>query len=374
MKIIFSDNSLWCLLNFRGPIIDHYISLNYEVILVAPQDGKCDLTEIPRQARYIPITLDRTGINPWRDIKYFLALFHIYKSEHPDYIFHYTIKPNIYGSLASGLLGIRSAAMITGLGYVFSNNTFTNKLARLLYKFGLFFSEKVFVLNQSNLRTVLSHHIASEKKLIWLKGGEGVDLKKYKQQPYPLNARVRFLMIARILYEKGYTEYVETAKALKDQCDFYIMGALDSNPAAVPAAVLEDDVKAGYIKHIPFSTNVANEVAQADCIVHPSYHEGLSRVLMEALAFGRPIICSDIPGCRETVIEGENGFLCKPKDSLSLIEACQRFIGLSYEDRQQMSQKSRELAESIFDVTSVISEYDLIIDIKNKNYDSSHCK
>lgn len=375
MKIIFSDNSLWCLLNFRGPIIDHYISLNYEVILVAPQDGKCDLTEIPRQARYIPITLDRTGINPWRDIKYFLALFHIYKSEHPDYIFHYTIKPNIYGSLASGLLGIRSSAMVAGLGYVFSKNTIPNILARSLYKIALIFSERIFVLNQSNLETLLSHHIGNTKKLIWLKGGEGVDLKRYSQLPFPSNSRVRFLMIARILYEKGYTEYIETAKVLKDQCDFYIMGALDSNPVAVPAAVLEKDVQSGYIKHIPFDPDVRREIAKSDCIVLPSfYFEGLSRVLMEALASGRPIICSDIPGCRETVIEGENGFLCKPKDSLSLIEACQRFIGLSYEDRQQMSQKSRELAESIFDVTSVISEYDLIIDIKNKNYDSSHCK
>lgn len=359
MKILFSDNSLSCLLNFRGAVIEHCISLGYEVVLVAPQDG--DLLNIPEGARYIPIVLDRTGINPWKDIKYFLKLFRIYKAERPDYIFHYTIKPNIYGSLASRLLGIRSAAMITGLGYVFSNNTFTNKLARLLYKFGLFFSEKVFVLNQSNLRTVLSHHIASEKKLIWLKGGEGVDLKKYKQLPYPLNNRVRFLMIARILYEKGYAEYVETAKALKDQCDFYIMGALDSNPAAVPAAILEKDIQAGYIKHIPFSTNVASEIAQVDCIVHPSYHEGLSRVLMEALASGRPIICSDIPGCRETVIEGENGFLCKPKDSLSLIEACQRFMGLSYEDRLRMGQKSRALAEQTFDVTKVISEYDTLL-------------
>lgn len=364
MKIIFSDNSLWFLLNFRGSIIEHYIALNYEVILVAPQDGKCDLTEIPQQARYIPITLDRTGINPWKDIRYFLKLFRIYKAERPDYIFHYTIKPNIYGSLASRLLGIRSAAMITGLGYVFSNNTFTNKLARLLYKFGLFFSEKVFVLNQNNLKTVLSHHIASEKKLIWLKGGEGVDLKKYKQQPYPSNARVRFLMIARILYEKGYAEYVETAKALKDQCDFYIMGALDSNPAAVPAAVLEDDVKAGYIKHIPFSINVAKEVAQTDCIVHPSYHEGLSRVLMEALAFGRPIICSDIPGCQETVIDGENGFLCKPKDCISLINACQKFIKLPDKDRQHMGIKSRELAENIFDINKVITVYDELLQTK----------
>lgn len=358
MKILFSDNSLSCLLNFRGSVIEHCISLGYEVVLVAPQDGKYVPLKMPQRARYIPIVLDRTGINPWNDLRYSIQLFRIYRSEHPDYIFHYTIKPNIYGSLVAGILRIKSSAMVPGLGYVFSKDTLSNRIARLLYKIALHFSDKVFVLNQSNRDTLLQYNIANEKKLIWLKGGEGVDLQRFGRLPYPANSRIRFLLIARLLYEKGYTEYVETAKALKDQCDFCIMGALDTNPAAVPAAVLEKDVQAGYIEHIPFDPDVRNEIAKADCIVLPSYYfEGLSRVLMEALASGRPIICSDIPGCRETVIEGENGFLCKPKDSSSLIEACQRFIGLPYEDRQQMGQKGRALAERIFDVKSVIAEY-----------------
>lgn len=365
MKIIFSDNSLWCLLNFRGPIIDHYISLNYEVILVAPQDGKCDLTEIPQQARYIPITLDRTGINPWKDIRYFLKLFRIYKVERPDYIFHYTIKPNIYGTIASRILGIKTSIMIAGLGYVFSRNTLPNKIARILYKIASHFSDKVFVLNKSNRDTLIQYNFANDKKLIWLKGGEGVDLQKFIQLPYPSNSRVRFLMIARILYEKGYAEYVETAKTLKDQCDFYIMGSLDTNPAAVPESVVKKDVQAGYIKHIPFNPDVRKEIATADCIVLPSfYFEGLSRVLMEGLASGRPIICSNIPGCKETVIDGENGFLCKPKDCISLINACQKFIKLPDKDRQHMGIKSRELAENIFDINKVITVYDELLQIK----------
>lgn len=361
MKIIFSDNSLSCLLNFRGPVIEHCISLGYEIVLVAPQDGKCDLLKIPQSVRYIPIVLDRTGINPWKDLRYFMQLFRIYRSERPDYIFHYTIKPNIYGSLVTGILRIKSSAMVAGLGYVFSKNTFSNRIARLLYKIALHFSDKVFVLNQSNRDTLLQYNIANEKKLIWLKGGEGVDLQRFGQLPYPTNSRVRFLLIARLLYEKGYTEYVEAAKALMDQCDFYIMGALDSNPAAVPQSVIEKDVQSGYIKHIPFSPNVMNEVVGADCVVLPSYHEGLSRVLMEALAFGRPIICSNIPGCRETVVDGENGFLCQPKDALSLTDACRRFLALPYEERLRMGQKSRALAEQTFDVTKVISEYDILL-------------
>lgn len=369
MRILFSDNSLSCLLNFRGPVIEHCISLGYEVVLVAPQDGKCDLLKIPQSVRYIPIVLDRTGINPWKDLKYFMQLFRIYRSERPDYIFHYTIKANIYGSLVTGILRIKSSAMVAGLGYVFSRNTLSNRIARLLYKIALHFSDKVFVLNQSNRDTLLKYNIANEKKLTWLKGGEGVDLQRFGQLPYPANSRIRFLLIARLLYEKGYTEYVEAAKALKSRCDFCIMGALDSNPTAVPADVVERDVQAGYIKHILFNPDVRTEIAASDCIVLPSfYFEGLSRVLMEALASGRPIICSDIPGCRETVIDGENGFLCQPKDALSLTDACRRFLALPYEERLRMGQKSRALAEQTFDVTKVISEYDILL-YKLNNYD-----
>lgn len=358
MKILFSDNSLSCLLNFRGPVIEFFVSQGYEVVLVAPQDGKCDPSEMQQRVRYIPIVLDRTGVNPWKDLRYSMQLFCIYRSEQPDYIFHYTIKPNIYGSFVAGILRIKSSAMVAGLGYVFSKNTQSNRIARLLYKIALHFSDKVFVLNQSNRNTLLQHRIAKENKLIWLKGGEGVDLQRFGQLPYPANSRVRFLLIARLLYEKGYAEYVEAAKALKDQCDFYIMGAFDSNPAAVPQSVIERDVQSGYIKHLPFNPNIMDEVSVADCIVLPSYHEGLSRVLMEALAFGRPIICSNIPGCRETVVDGENGFLCQPKDALSLTDACRRFLALTGDERRQMGQKSRALAEQTFDVTKVISEYD----------------
>lgn len=361
MKIIFSDNSLWCLLNFRRSVIEHCLSQNYEVVLVAPQDGKCDLSEIPRRVRYISVVLDRTGINPWKDLKYFMRLFRIYRSERPDYIFHYTIKPNIYGTIAARTLEAKSSAMVAGLGYVFSEHTLSNKIARLLYKIALHFSDKVFVLNRSNRDTLLQYNIADEKKLIWLKGGEGIDLQKFGQLPYPSHSRIRFLLIARLLYEKGYAEYVEAAKALRSQAEFCIMGALDSNPAAVPADVVERDVRAGYIKHIPFSLNVMDEVVDADCIVLPSYHEGLSRVLMEALASGRPIICSDIPGCRETVVDGENGFLCKPKDSRSLIDVCRKFLTLTYEERRQMGQKSRALAEQTFDVKDVMAEYNRVL-------------
>lgn len=358
MKILFSDNTLWGLLNFRGGVIRYFAEHGYKIVLVAPQDKLCDLSSLPGDVKYHPIELNRTGTNPLADLSYYQNLRKIYKKERPNYIFHYTIKPNIYGTLAARSLNIRSSCIIAGLGHVYSAKGIGNMIARFMYKYALRFPERIMVLNQENYNLLIDRGVVDPDRLLWLRGGEGVDTEQFTAQPMPNHERPVFLMICRLLYEKGYSEYVAAAEALQGQAEFRIMGPIDTHPSAVPEAVVRNDVARGVIKYIEYSPDVVSQVSASDCIVLPSsYGEGLSRVLMEALAMGRPIITTDIAGCRETVTKGDNGFLCYPKDIDSLTEACSRFLSLSTEKRTQMGIRSRELAEKTFDIRSIIKQY-----------------
>lgn len=178
-KILFCDNSLYDLLNFRGDIIENYLLDGYEIVLVAPQTSM--LTNKPTGLKYIPVQLNRSGMNPFYDLKYLWNLIKIYREEHPDYIFHYTIKPNIYGSLAAKLCGIPSTAMIAGLGYVFDHKGIGCAVARKLYRFALKFSQKVMVLNSYNRDLVIKKKIATPEQVILLPGGEGINLDRFKR-------------------------------------------------------------------------------------------------------------------------------------------------------------------------------------------------
>lgn len=360
MKILFSDNTLWGLVNFRMGVIMNLCEQGNEIILVAPQDEMCDISKIPAGVRYMPVSLSRTGTNPLNDFKYYRQLKKIYKQERPDYIFHYTIKPNIYGTYAAKSLKIPSSAMIAGLGHVFSENTISSMIARAMYKFTMRYPRRVFVLNKENYDMLWERNIVKKEKLVLLKGGEGLNIGKFIPSKTN-NNRIVFLMICRVLYEKGYKEYVETARILRSQAEFYLMGPVDSHPTAVKRETINADVVAGFIKYIDYSPDVISQITHCDCIVLPSYNEGLSRVLMEGLAMGKPIITTDIPGCRETVIEGVNGFLCKPRSIESLTEACQKFIDLPEEQKEQMGDESRRLAIEVFDEKLVFSKYDSIL-------------
>jgi len=364
-KIIFSDNTLWGLLNFRSGVINYFRRNEFEVVLVAPHDPLVDLSTIPEGVRYIPIELHNISRNPFYDIRYFRTLKSIYRIENPDYIFHYTIKPNIYGTLAAHSLGIRSTSMVAGLGHIFSSNSAANLVARKMFKYAMRFSEYIFVLNQSNRDTLISREVVDKEKIIWLEGGEGVDLERFSMQENPNNEKVVFLMVTRLLFEKGYTEYVNAAQKLKGKAEFRIMGPTYEHPSGVPLSKIKEDEASGAIRYIEYSPFVTSQMASADCIVLPSFYgEGLSRVLMEGLAMGKPIICTNIPGCRETVDEALNGFLCLPKDSDSLIKACEKFVALTTQERLKMGIESRRRAERIFDEQLVLKEYLAIIEGK----------
>ena len=277
MKLLFCDNTIWGLCNFREPVFRHFHERGHDIVLVAPADeGSQMKANVPAYARHIPVHLARTGRNPLSDISYMRQLYSIYRRERPDYIFHYTIKPNIYGTLAARLCGIPSTAMVAGLGYMFQKRNVTGRLALGLYRFGLHYARHVFVLNQGNRDTLLKHHIASEDKLVLLKGGEGIDTSIIKEGNTHRGDKTTFLMVARALYDKGYAEFVEAARLLKDkraEADFCLLGAIDeAYPNAVSKETMEADVQSGCIKYLGFTGGLRPRQTY-----HHHRHPGLPR-------------------------------------------------------------------------------------------------
>ena len=365
-KVLFCDNTLWGLVNFRGYIISRLHEDGYEVVLVAPQDVHTVMkSHVPEGVMYRNVEIDRCGRNPLKDFYYFKALYRIYKEECPDYVFHYTIKPNIYGTFASRLLGIPCTDMMTGMGYALKQKDLLNRLAWALYRMALRKADKVLCLNEENRRFILEQGFCVPSRLILLRGGEGVNLAQY-EYAYAKSGETVFLMVARVLADKGYREFVQASKRLRDKgLDNFrcvLVGPIDeSYPTHISREELEGDVKKGWIEYLGV-TDCIQEILKGPgvAVVVPSYHEGLNRSLMEACAMGKPVITTDIPGCRETVDEGKNGFLVPPKDAKALADAMERYLALTAEEKRAFSLHSRKKAEEVFDIRRV---YDVYLEI-----------
>lgn len=366
-KIIFSGNHLYDLMNFRGFVIRRLHKEGHQVIVIAPKQGEfgATLAHLPKGVRFIPVKMDRCGTNPFRDLSYYRSLLRIYKKERPDFIFHYSIKPNIYGTVAATRLGIPNAAMIAGLGYAISEGGIMTHLANYMYRKAVCHATRVFTLSRDNYDYVIQKRFSTAEKTILLKGGEGVDLKAY---PFKKNAspHTRFLLVARVLADKGYHEFVEAARIVRAQYPevrFQLLGTIDPKyPLYISLEKVTEDVESGAIEYLGSTDNVVSVAGKAGTVVVlPSYHEGMSRSLMEALSMGKPIIASDIPGCREMVMEGVNGFLCQSRDARSLADACLRYLQLSEQDKEFFSLASRRLAEQVFDIGQVYAEYKRVL-------------
>lgn len=377
MKIFLCDNRLGGLLGFRGDVINHFLKQGYAVTLVAPdvctewdKIGKEDIKDV--NIKYV--NMRPNSLNPIWDILLFLQYFTLFRKEKPDVVINYTIKPNIYSSFAADLNNCNTICMVAGLGYMFKGNSILKRLGRWLYKKGLSKAIKVFTLNQENHRILIEQKIVNSEKLILLHGGEGVNLSKYKYTNSDFSSKTTFLMISRILYDKGYSEFVEAAKTIKqeykDFVSFELLGptAYDS-PMGVSKEEFEKDMNSDAVKYLGVTDNVPLYLGRTNVVmVLPSYSEGLSRSLMEACAMGRPVIASNIPGCKETVEDGKNGYLIEPRSSESLVKKIEEFLKLDETKKREMGRQSRNIAEKKFDVNHVISEYDKIInECKNRN-------
>lgn len=363
MKILFCDNALTSLINFRRDVISYFLESGCEVVLVAPkiEENKKMEKTVPDGCKVYAIEMEPVSVNPFKDIAYFCRLLKIYRRESPDIVFHYTIKPNIYGTFAARLCRFKTVAMVAGLGYVFTGNGLLNKMSCLLYRSMLLLSHKVISLNRRNYKLLLDRKFARKRQMILFDSGEGVNLKHYSYKKSKFDS-VTFLMVARVLYDKGYDEYVAAARIVKSKypdTKFKLLGPLDVvSPMGVPKDVVNKDVSDGIIEYMGITNNVQSVMEHPNVVsVLPSYHEGMSRSLMEACAMGKPIITTNIPGCRETVDHDVNGFLVAVKQVDSLAEAMIRFIELPKEKKIAMAEASHRKALKRFDVNNVLVQY-----------------
>lgn len=305
--------------------------------------------------RVIELPIDRRGMNPLHDSKLFHQYRAILKEVKPDLVLTYTIKPNIYGGLACRMAHIPYAVNITGLGSAIENGGWLKKFVLALYKPALKGARVVFFENAGNRDTLAATGVVPQGRDVVLSGA-GVNLEDYPYQSYPQEGAVRFLFVGRVMHEKGVDELFAAAKRMKqeygDGVEFHIVGLFEEGYKPL----MDELEKAGVVKYHGYQSDMKRFYAMASCVVLPSYHEGMSNVLLEAAASGRPLITSNIPGCREAVEDGNSGYLCPAKDANALYGAMQRFMELSVEQRSEMGRRGRERMEQRFSKTAVVAE------------------
>jgi glycosyltransferase involved in cell wall biosynthesis len=359
-KVMIALNTAWNLVNFRAGLINALIAQGYEVVAVAPHDEYA-LHLVQLGCNYIPLAMDNKGTNPGRDFLLLVRFLKLMRAERPDVFLGYTVKPNVYGSLAARALMIPVINNVAGLGTVFIKGGWLNQLVRWLYRIALSRSAKVFFQNEDDRQLFVSGGLVSETVTDRLPGS-GVDLVKFRPMPLPARHVVRFLLISRMLWDKGVGDFVEAARLLKQRgidAECCLLGFLDvQNPTAISRKQMDKWVAEGVVRYLGVSDNVRKEIAQADCIVLPSfYREGTPRTLLEAAAMARPIVTTDSVGCRDVVDHGLNGFLCKPKDASDLADKMGHIVSLSPAEREFMGLRGREKVEREFDEQIVIDKY-----------------
>lgn len=364
-KVMIALNTAWNLVNFRSGLIRGLVAHGYEVIAVAPVDKYAHrLSSLG--CRYSPLAMDNQGTNPGRDLLLLIRFLKLMRTEKPDVYLGYTVKPNVYGSLAAHALRIPVINNVAGLGTVFTKAGWLNRFVRGLYQIVLSKSARVFFQNDDDRQLFVLGGLVSEAVTDRLPGS-GIDLDQFTPEPLPGRLPLRFLLIARMLWDKGVREFVEAASLLKQRgvdAEFCLLGFLDvQNPTAISRSQMDEWVSAGAIRYIGVSDNVREEIVHAECIVLPSfYREGTPRTLLEAAAMARPIVTTDSVGCRDVVDDGINGFLCRPMDASDLAEKMARIAAMSADEREVMGLRGREKVEREFDEQIVIDKYIKAID------------
>lgn len=325
-----------------------------EVYAIVPHNDRWD--ELLHLAdRVIELPIDRRGMNPLHDSKLFHQYRVILKEVKPDLVLTYTIKPNIYGGLACRMAHSPYAVNITGLGSAIENGGWLKKFVLALYKPALKGAKVIFFENAGNRDTLTATGVVPKGRDVVLNGA-GVNLEDYPYQPYSQEGPVRFLFVGRVMHEKGVDELFAAAKRMKqeygDDVEFHIVGSFEEGYKPL----MDELEQAGVVKYHGYQSDMKRFYALASCVVLPSYHEGMSNVLLEAAASGRPLITSDIPGCREAVEDGNSGYLCPAKDANALYGAMQRFMELPKDRRVELGRCGRERMKQKFSKTAVVTE------------------
>lgn len=362
--IVIAANTSWNLYNFRFNLAKVLKLHGHNVVLVAPKDDYSKF--LSSEFRYYSITMNNKGTNPYEDFKTLLQYYQLYKKIKPDYVLNYTIKPNIYGNVACRILGIQTINNISGLGSVFITQSFITALVKKLYKNALASSSKIFFQNYDDKNLFIDNKLVLPDRCSVLPGS-GINTDVFKPIKYTkTDDSFRFLLIARILWDKGIGEYVEAAQIIKKKypnVSFQLLGSLDvMNPTAISKEQIGKWGLSGSIDYLGTTDNVQDYICQADCIVLPSYREGTPRSLLESASMAKPIITTNVPGCKDVVEDGINGFLCQVKNSLDLAQAMEKMLLLSDEKRLLMGMAGRQKMIREYNEQIVIDNYLKIID------------
>lgn len=362
--IVFMGNTAWSMYNFRKGVLAHFVNKGVKCYVLAPDDKVFSKKIQDLGCSFYSIEMNPKGVNPIDDVAFMISCYKLFKRIRPQCIFSYTIKPNIYGSIAASFFHIPFIAITTGLGFAFINENLVSFICILLYKCAFHSAYKVGFLNTEDRDVFLNRKIISKEKAFLL-NSEGIDLSFFapRHKVSNNNKQFVFLFIGRLLSDKGIREYVSVARQIKKELKnitFQVLGfAGANNPSAISDKELKTWENEGTIDFLGQREDVRPIIEKADCIVLPSYYrEGIPRTLMEAAAMEKPIITTNSIGCKNTVENGITGLLCEPKSVSSLYSCCVNMLNKTQAERLQMGKKGRQKMLNEFDERIIISQYD----------------
>jgi glycosyltransferase involved in cell wall biosynthesis len=359
MRIAVVLNTSWNIYNFRLNLIKSLQAGGHEVHTVAPIDDYTPkLTETG--CLHHAVKMDSRGANPLKDFALIFELRSIYKQINPDVILHYTIKPNVYGTLAAAWLHIPVINNVCGLGTVFLKNDFVSRVAVFMYRLSFRYANKVFFQNPDDLNLFLSKQLVAANAVDLLPGS-GIDLQRFTPTPVKRTGTFTFLLISRLITDKGILEYVNAVKKLKAEgmnAKFQLLGALDEkHKRGISKEIVDEWIQSGTIEYLGTTEDVRGFIEQAHCVVLPSYREGTPRTLLEAASISRPIIATNVPGCNQVVDDQVNGFLCNLKDADDLAQKMRLMASLDPDTLNQFGENGRKKMEAQYDESVVINKY-----------------
>ncbi len=353
-KVLLLVNHDVVIYNFRLELVEKLLEEGHEVVISSPYGERIDdLKKLGCQ--HYDIHISRHGMNPFKEIRLIRQYKKLLRRVSPDIVLSYTIKPNIYGAIACRSMKIPCIANITGLGTAVENGGIVQTITVSLYKYAFSKIQKVYFQNTENMQFFIDRKIALGKHE--LLPGSGVNLQRFALLEYPTSSRIEFAFISRIMKEKGIEQYLETAEYIKAKYPdtvFHVCGFCEQ--------AYEETLKAlhdkGVIVYHGMVRDVKCVLKQIHCTVHPTYYpEGISNVLLESAACGRPIITTNRSGCREVIDDGINGYIVRERDSVDLIEKVERFMSLTYEEKREMGLRGREKVAREFDRNIVVNSY-----------------
>ena len=370
MRVLLTANSAWNIWNFRRPIVEAFQRAGCRVIILAPKDDAAAYLE-DLGCEFHALKMDIKGTNPLNDYLLKRRYQRHFRKLKPDVVFSYTIKNNLFGALAAKRLKIPFVPNVTGLGTAFLSSGILQWIAEALYRSAFSKLPIVFFQNEDDKALFVERGLVAPDQ-VRLLPGSGIDLLRFTASPLPPeDSPTTFLMIARLLKDKGVVEYVEAARLVRKKFPltrFQILGAIGSeNRTAIGSDTVDEWIREGAVEYLGTTNDVRPAIEAATCVVLPSYREGAPRTLIEAAAMGRPLIATDVPGCRSVLDHEVTGYLCEVRSAQSLSSTMERFINLSAEKKAEMGRASREKMEREFSQEIVLSEYQRALSIVAKS-------